>query len=296
MKIVVTGSLGNVGKPLVENLVKEDHSVIVISRNPDLRKDIEDLGATAAIGSVKDMSFLKKVFTSADAAFCMIPPDYSEPDQVGHYRSIAESYAKATEGSTIKKVVHLSSWGADLNEGTGFILGSHFSENILNTIPNVSITHLRAGFIYYNLFQFIDMIKHAGFMASNYGEDDKIVMVAPVDIAAAAAEELTNQTIGNKIRYIASEDRTANDVAHILGNAIGKPDLQWKRLSKEEMMKNMEQNGMPQHTIENVLALNESIRNGNLRKDYDKSGYKTTGKIKLEDFAKEFIAAYNKNR
>ncbi len=44
MKIVLTGSLGNIGKPLTQKLVTQGHSVTVISHNPDKQKDIEALG------------------------------------------------------------------------------------------------------------------------------------------------------------------------------------------------------------------------------------------------------------
>jgi len=294
MKIIVTGSLGNVGKPLVQELIKAGHTVTGIIRNAAKQEEIEAMGAIAAIGSVKDTSFLKSVFAGADAVFCMIPPDYSEPDQIGYYRSIAESYAAAISDSGIKKIVHLSSWGADLDKGTGYILGSYNAENILNTIPDVSVVHLRAGFLFYNLFGFVDMIKHTGFIASNYGGNDKIVMTAPFDIAMVAAEELTNAE-KDKVVYIASDDRTANEIAGALGAAIGKPGLQWKTLSNEEVKYNLEKNGVPPYAIENIIALNESIHNGNMRKDYDKTGAIPTGNIKLEDFANDFIVAYNKN-
>jgi len=295
MKIIVTGSLGNTGRPLVEKLVKAGHTVTGIIRNADRQVELEKLGATAAIGSLTDVEFLKTAFAGADAVFCMIPSDYSATDAVRHYRNVAESYAKAIQHSGVKKIVHLSSWGADLDRGTGYILGSHHAENILNTIPDVSITHLRAGFLYYNLFGFVDMIKHTGSIASNYGGNDKIVMAAPFDIAMAASEELIDTSTGMNVRYIASDDRTANDIAHVLGKAIGQLDLQWKTLSIEEMKKNLEQNGVPQYAIENIAALNESIHNGNMRKDYDRTGATPTGKIKLEDFAREFAAVYNKS-
>lgn len=295
MKIVVTGALGNVGKPLIEELVKKGHSVTGIIRDPNKQEDLRLLGAKVAVGSVKDPLFLKIVFRGVDAIFCMIPPDYTTPDQIGHYKDVADSYATAIIDAGIKKIVHLSSWGADLDKGTGYILGSHNTENILNTIPNISITHLRAGFMYYNLFGFINMIKYSGFIASNYGGDDKIVMVAPSDIAAVAARELTDITIGNKICYVASDDRKANEVAEVLGKAIGKPGLQWKILSIEEMSRKLEQNGVPKHAIENIIALNESIHNGNMRKDYDKIKAKPVGKIKIEEFAQDFASTYNKS-
>jgi len=75
MKVIVTGSLGNISKPLTKELVQKGHAVIVISSRRENQKDIEALGATAAIGSLEDVGFLTANFTGADAAYCMIPPN-----------------------------------------------------------------------------------------------------------------------------------------------------------------------------------------------------------------------------
>ena len=58
MKIVVTGSLGNVSKPLAQKLVKAAHDVVVISSKAEKVKAIEEIGAKAAIGSLEDVNFL----------------------------------------------------------------------------------------------------------------------------------------------------------------------------------------------------------------------------------------------
>src|SRR5919202_1837488 len=191
MNIIVTGSLGHIGKPLTQQLVNEGHTVTVISSRPDRQNDIEALGAIAAIGSLEDLPFLTSTFAGADAVFAMVPPNFAEPDQVIYYQRIASNYVQAIKSSTIKRVVHLSSYGAHLEKGTGFILGAHFAEETLNGLLSVKITHLRAGYFYYNLYNFVDMIKGAGFISANYGGDDKMVLVDPRDIAVAAAEELT---------------------------------------------------------------------------------------------------------
>lgn len=41
MKIVVTGSLANISKPLAQELVQKGHSVTVVSRKAERIKDIE---------------------------------------------------------------------------------------------------------------------------------------------------------------------------------------------------------------------------------------------------------------
>lgn len=196
MNIVVTGSLGHVGKPLTEELVQKGHTVTVISSNPERREDIDALGAEAAIGSLEDVDFLVTTLAGADAVFAMIPPNYAENDLVAYYQRISKNYVQAVSQSGVRRVVLLSSYGAHLTKDTGFILGAHHAEVILNQLSDVAITHLRAGYFYYNLLGFIDMIRGAGFMGANYGGNDRIALVSPIDIAAVAAEELLKPAIG----------------------------------------------------------------------------------------------------
>ncbi|NEU74467.1 NAD(P)H-binding protein [Hassallia byssoidea VB512170] len=294
MKVIVTGSLGNIGKPLAKELVEKGHTVTVISSKPEKQKDIEALGATAAIGSLSDVDFLVSTFTGADAVFAMVPPNFTVPDHREYYRRIGSNYAQAIQQSGVKRVVHLSSWGAHLDKGTGFIVGSHDVEGILNELRDVAITHLRAGYIYYNLYNYVDMIKGLGFIGANYGGDGKIAMVAPIDIAAVATEELATPATGKQVRYVASDEHTANETAHILGTAIGKPDLKWVIFTDEQMQDGMENKGVSAHIVANFVELGASIHSGALRQDYDLHKPIAMGKVKLEDFASEFAAAFKK--
>lgn len=291
MKVVVTGSLGNISKPLATELVQKGHQVTVISSKPERQKDIEALGARAAIGSVEDAGFLVQAFTGADAVYAMVPPNFAAPDPIAYYLRIGNNYAQAIQQAGIKRAVHLSSYGAHLEKGTGFILGAHYVEKMLNELPNVTVTHLRAGFFYTNLYRFADMIKEAGFLAANYGDDDKLILVHPKDIAAAAAEELVTPG-GGTIRYVVSDEHTANEVAQIIGAAIGKPGLKWITLSDEQVREGMAKQGMPAHLIDMFVEMGASGHSGALREDYERNKPVTMGKIKTEDFAKEFAAAF----
>ncbi len=291
MKFIITGSLGNISKPLATTLVKEGHSVTVISSRREKGAAIQAIKATAAIGSLKDTDFLKETLNGADAVYCMIPPNLCEINQVAYYRRIGNNYAQAIRQSAVKRVVHLSSYGAHLDKGTGFILGSHAVEKILNELQEVAVTHLRPTYFYYNLFSFIGMIKHAGFIASNYGGEDKIVMTHPNDIATAAAEALQAVFTGSDIKYVASDERTANETATVLGTAIGKPGLKWLTFTNEQSKAGMEKNGIPAHLVSNFIEMGAATHSGALREDYEKHK-PIMGKMKLEDFAKEFAAAY----
>jgi hypothetical protein len=93
------------------------------------------------------------------------------------------------------------------------------------------------------------------------------------------------------VRYIASDERTADDVAHVLGAAIGKSDLKWTAFTDEQMKENMVKNGVPAERAAEVVDIYSSINSGKLGEDYWQHR-PTLGVMKLEDFAKEFAAAF----
>jgi uncharacterized protein YbjT (DUF2867 family) len=296
MKIVVTGSLGHISKPLAEILVGNGHSVTVISSNPEKQKHIEMLGAMAAIGSIEDPHFLRSAFTGAEAAYCMIPPFNffnPEPGITAGYSRIAGNYVQAIRQSGIKRVVHLSSIGAHTDQGTGFLAGHYHAEQILKELPpDITITHLRPASFYYNLYAFADTIKAHGFIASNYGAEDKTPWVSPQDIAEVAAEEITSPGRRKKIRYVVSDEPTCNEIAGILGAAIGRPDLKWLIISDEQMQSNLEAAGMPAGIAAGLVEMNAAMHTGALFEDYYRNRPPALGKIKISGFAKEFAARF----
>lgn len=291
MKITITGSLGNVSGPLTRELINKGHKVTVITSNPQKAKEIESLGAIAAVGKLDDVKFVLHAFTGADAVYCMIPPDFSRADQQEYYETLASVYAKAIAGTAVKRVVHLSSYGAHLPSGTGFVVGSYLSEQIFNKIPDITLTHMRPTYFYYNLLSFVGMIKSAAFIGTVYGDNDKVAMVHPHDIASAVAEELLREK-ATPIRYVSSDERTCNEIAKVLGKAIGIPDLKWRTLSGDQVLSVLLDRGIPENAAKNLIELGEALHDGRLLEDYEKHKPKF-GKIRLEEYAIEFAKVFN---
>ncbi|MDB5136160.1 MAG: NAD-dependent epimerase/dehydratase family protein [Mucilaginibacter sp.] len=292
MKITVTGSLGNISKPLAKQLINVGHQVTIISSNANRTAEIEALGAKAAIGNIADADFLTKAFTEADVVYTMVPPNFGAANYRQYVADAAKSYAEAIQKAGITRVVNLSSIGADIDGGTGQIAGNHDAEIILNALPNVAIKHIRAGFFFVNFYANIDMIKHLGFIGSNYDSDARLIMVHPADIAAAIAEEIEQGFAGKSVRYITSDERSTGEIATILGKAIGKPDLKWVEFTDEQNLNGMLQAGLPQEVSSKFVEMGTAIRSGILWNDYDAKVTKPTGKTKLEDFTKEFAARF----
>jgi len=297
MKVIVTGSLGNISKPLTAALVQRGDQVTVISSNPAKLKDIEAMGATAAIGSLEDVDFLAATFAGADVVYVMVPPnnyfDHSL-DLLAYYRRFGHNYAKAIEQSGVKRVVNLSTIGAHLEKGSGILLGAHDVQDILNELPpDVAITHMRPTSFYYNLYGYAGMIKAEGVIMANYGAEDVIPWVSPLDIAEAIADEIATPHAGRKVRYVASEELTGNETAKILGEAIGKPGLKWMLITDEQTQSGLESIGMNKQIAAGLVEMYAGLHSGLLSEDYYRNRPTEMGKVKLADFAKEFAAAFN---
>lgn len=308
MKIIITGSLGNISKPLIQILIKQGQAVTVISSDANKQQSIETLGATPAIGSIADVNFLVRTFEGADAVYCMIPLSYTDPDPQAYLRRMAGNYIKAIEQTAVPRVVVMSGWAADLVEGEN-------AEHVFNKLTNAAITFLRPASFYSNFYQSMNLIRgkgllgkfltlrHSGLWAlltgktgllmGNYGGDDRTVFVSPLDIAEAVAEELLQKPDNTTIRYVGSEEMTCNDAAKIIGTSIGKPWLKWVRISDKQMLQGLKMAKLPEKLAEMLIQMQAAMHSGKTLENFHRNNPKM-GKVKLADFAKEFASVYNK--
>ena len=308
MNLVVTGSLGNISKPLTEELMRKGHKVSVVSSNSDKQKEIEALGATAAIGTLEDTAFLTETFAGADAVYFMIPMNFTVTDQAGYLRRIAGNYLHALKRTAIKRIVVLSGWAADLVKDENV-------EGVFDDLPDALITFMRPGYFYTNFYFSMDLIKgkglinkfltlrysgltalltgKTGLLMGNFGADDKIVFVSPKDIAAAVADEIeTSAPEKIKIRYVGSEEMTCREAAEIIGTAVGKPYLKWHLISDKQMLQGLKMAKMPEKLAEGMVEMQAAMHSGAALRNFHRN-QPPMGKVKLKDFAKEFAAVYN---
>ncbi|HEY5745065.1 MAG TPA: NmrA family NAD(P)-binding protein [Chryseolinea sp.] len=289
-KYVITGSLGHINKPLVAGLIQAKKDVTVLTRDAGKVKEIEALGAKALVGSVADQAFVTTAFRGAEVVYTMIPPIW----QVDNWRraqdEVADVYTEAIKTNRVPFVVNLSSVGAHLIEGCGPVNAIHAFEKSLNGIEGLRVKHLRPVSFYYNFLNQIGMIKAAGIMGSNYGAQ-KIAMVHTNDIANAAVEELTQlQFTAHSVRYIVGDLRTGDEIAQVLGEAVGKK-FPWVVFSDEDQLNGLLQAGIPLSHAAPLVEMGGALRTGKMQEDVLKH-LPTFAPTKLEQFAKEFAAAF----
>jgi uncharacterized protein YbjT (DUF2867 family) len=294
MKYVITGGAGHISAALTEKLLKAGHNVTVIGRTAGNLQPLTSQGAIAAVGSLEDAAFLTASFACADAVYTMIPPNFAT-DNFRHYQnSVARNYIAAIKANNIKNVVVLSSIGAHMGNGAGPVDGLADYEDLLHRLTDVNIKVLRPSYFMYNLFTMIPLIKNMQIMGSNFGGNgEKLALVHTNDIAAAAAEELLALNFtGYTIRYVASDERTAVEVAAVLSNAVNKPGIPWVEFSDDQSLQGMKQAGLSEDFAEGYTTMGRALREGKMQEDYWKN-HPVLGIVKLEDFASEFASAYN---
>ncbi|MCA9787220.1 MAG: NmrA family NAD(P)-binding protein [Calditrichaeota bacterium] len=290
---VIMGASGHIGSRLAATLLEKGQAVRVVGRSRDRLQNLVSLGAEAAIGDQLDRDFLRTAFAGAKGVFVLIPPNFAVADFRAWQRQAADTLVEALKGSAVKRVVSLSSAGADRPSGTGPIVGLYHMEQGLNSLPGIELTHLRAGYFMENTFNSIGLIKQAGIMASIGSPDEIQTLIATRDIADAAAEELlAERSVDGRVRYLlGARDYTQSEVATILGKAIGKPELTYVQVDEATVRGGMEGAGLTADMAGLYLEMLGAISKGEL--NLPARDARNTTPTTLEDFAPVFAAAYN---
>ena len=118
MKIVINTPAGYVGRVVTDLLLQAQEEVILMSRHPEKVADFVTRGARLVEGSIDDPLVLDRALQGADVLFwsnlTTLRPDYDEWSA-----QTVQAAAEAVKRHEVKRVVVLSSWGAQHGPGAG---------------------------------------------------------------------------------------------------------------------------------------------------------------------------------
>ena len=292
---VLMGANGNITAKAAQGLLGQGGKVRVIGRNAANLKGLERAGAELAIGDGLDAGFLSQAFKGATAVYAMIPPDYASPDLRAYQNRIGAAIARAVADSGVRRLVNLSSGGAQLADGTGPIAGLYDQEQRLNRISGLDVVHLRPGYFFENHLHAAGLIKALGAYPSMEKSQTPIAMIATQDIAAVVARELQAPAQPGRQRVLhlrADRLYSQQDAASILGAAIGKPDLRHVQADPAQAKAGMVAHGFSQNVADLFEEMAAAISDGRIIAGFDAETTETTP-TRLEDFAPVFAAAYS---
>ncbi len=289
--ITVMGATGNTGREIATRLLAAGERVRVLGRSES--KLAELAGAEPMAGDVSDPDFLTKAFTGADAVYTLLPIDPTSPDPRGDVNRIGEAIAAAVRASGVRHVVALSSVGADVASGTGFIADLHVQEERFRALPGVNVLLLRPGSFMENFAVSFDLIRHEGINGDSVAPDARLPMIAVRDVAAAAAAALRSRDwTGVVVRELLGErDLSYAEATAILGAAIGRPDLPYVQFDEADLIAALTAAGCSAAFAELQVEMNRAFSDGSVAPAEGRNAGNTT-QTSFEDVAAELARAY----
>jgi len=288
---VILGASGNTGSIIADSLLLRREKVRVVGRDEGRLQRFVRKGAESFTGDVSDAAALTKAFGGARAAYLMLPPAKSREDQERDSDAITE----AVEESGLRYAVHLSSYGAQVPEGTGPVAGLHSSEQKLNAIGGLNVLHLRAAYFMENNLAAIGMIHGMGVFGNALLPDLKLPMIATRDVGDYAAQRLLDLDFsGKQTRELLGErDLSMTEATAVIARGIGKPDLRYEQFPYDQVQQALTQMGVPPKGAALYIEMYKAINAGVLAAQEPRSRENTTP-TSFEKFVQDvFAPAYH---
>lgn len=267
--------------------------VRALGRSEAKLSELASAGAQLRVGDVADHAFLADAFTGAGAIYTLLPHDprsahyHAEQDRQG------EAIVAAVRAAGVPHVVCLSSVGADLPSGTGFIASLHAQEQRLRALGDTNVLVLRAGAFFENFYEVVDVIRHQGVNADAVAPDAPIPMIATRDVAEVAARALAARDWrGFVVRELLGQrDLSYAEATRIVGERIGVPALEYVQLSDAQMAGALIQMGVSESFAALHVECARALSEGTVRSREGRTPQNTTP-TRFEDFADELAQAY----
>lgn len=297
MKIAITTPTGNIGGALTKLLLDSGgHDLTLLARDAAKVAAHAKRGAKVAQVDLTNREAFIKATAGAEAIFLLSPPKFDAPDFRAYQNEIGDNFVAVIRANKPKRVVFLSSFGAQHKEGTGPITGLYDIEQKLNAVcgeTGTAVLHLRPGYFFENWFMNVPTIKQAGAVYAPISPDVKWPMIATSDIARVAFEVITGPAWqGMQVReLLGAADVSLGEGVKKLSELTGKP-IQFVQVPGEAAKAAMIGMGLGASIAGKYVEMYEAAEKGLLEPETKRDGRQY---VTFEQFAKAALAPALKN-
>ncbi|GGS18645.1 MULTISPECIES: NmrA family NAD(P)-binding protein [Streptomyces] len=235
MTILIAGATGNVGRPLVEQLLAAGHPVRALTRNP-AKANLPE-GAEVIAGNLSDTSSLVEAFKGVTAAHLISfnGEDFSPLEN-------GPEIVKLAKESGVRKVTVLK----------GDVTKSPLEEAV--EAGGLEWTFLSPVEFMSNALEWTESIKNEGVVREAFAQA-KSAMVHDADIAAVAAVALTSDGHAGQEYWITGPQAlTPPEKVRAISEALGR-EVKYVELSQDEIVAEWRQTGYSDEDVEFFLTM-----------------------------------------
>ncbi|EGX57271.1 nucleotide-diphosphate-sugar epimerase [Streptomyces zinciresistens K42] len=235
MTILIAGATGNVGRPLVEQLLAAGHPVRALTRNP--AKANLPAGAEVIAGDLSDTSSLVEAFKGVTAAHLISfnGADFAPLENGPEIVELAKE-------SGVRKVTVLK----------GDVTKSPLEEAV--EAGGLEWTFLSPVEFMSNALEWTESIKNEGVVREAFAQA-KSAMVHDADIAAVAAAALTSDGHAGQEYWITGPQAlTPPEKVRAISEALGR-EVKYVELSQDEIVAEWRQTGYSDEDVEFFLTM-----------------------------------------
>ncbi|MFF2078428.1 NAD(P)H-binding protein [Kitasatospora sp. NPDC058162] len=228
--IVITTPTGQIGGRLLDLLLDRSPShgeeLRVVVRDPGKLPDAVRARVDVVVGSHDEAEVVDRAFAGADAVFWVVPPRPQAPSLDAVYSGFARTAVAALTAHGVRHVVGVSALGrgTPVADRAGHVTATLAMDDLLASTGAAYRALANPSFMDNLLWQ-AALIRDHGIYSSTVAADRPAPLAATRDIAAAAADLLLDRswTGTGEVAVLGPEDLSANDMARIMSEVLGRP-------------------------------------------------------------------------
>jgi NAD(P)H dehydrogenase (quinone) len=240
----VTGITGKVGAAVARSLLSADQLVRAVVRDRGKGAEWANLGCDVAVADLSDGGALTKAFEGMEGVFAMLPPVFDPAPGFPEARKFNASMRTALAAARPKKVVALSSIGADALQ-PNLLNALGLMEDALKTLP-MPVAFLRAAWFMENAAWDISSAREGIIQSYLQPLDRPIPMIATDDVGRTAAALLQEHWEGRRVVELEGAQRVSpNALAGAFAKVLAQPVRaeavlrdRWESIFRAQGMKN----------------------------------------------------------
>lgn len=228
---VITGITGKVGGALARNLIKAGQPVRAVMRDAGKAGYWADQGCDVVFAQMDDAQALTEAFKGATGVFILPPPGFDPQPGFPEARAVIAAVSQALQAATPKKVLCLSTIGAQATE-VNLLTQRTLMEQALSAL-DIPVTFLRPAWFMENALYDLIAARETGVIHSFLQPLDKAVpMIATADIGTLAAQLLQQEWAGHRVVELEGQWVSPDDIAQGLSQVLDR-DVRAEAVARE---------------------------------------------------------------